>query len=437
MKFQEMNLDPSLIHGLKNMGMTDATKIQEQAIPQILSSNDTHIIAQARTGSGKTIAFSVPIAQLIDSNIKEVQCIIIVPTRELCKQVADVFSELTKHHSLNVVQVYGGVSIDRQIVKIRDGIHVIVATPGRLIDIYNRHRVSFKHVKHVVLDEADRCLDMGFMPDIEFLLLDAMKDIKPLLYLFSATMLDAIVNLGQRFTHGKNVLEINVSQDAMTVDNCNQYYYEINDFKDKYYHFVRIYKKERPSHSMIFVNTKKTGDWLYNRLLDEKYLSLKIELISGNLTQKRREIVIDQFRKKKINCLIATDVAARGLDIDKVSHVFNYDLPEFEENYVHRIGRTARISNSSGKFEKGIAITLVMSDQIRILARIEGFMQKNIERRPLPLRNQKYSQYSNNRNDNRHQNNQREYQKTSYNRNTNKRPNNSDEKKPNRRNFLY
>ena len=386
MKFQEMNLNHSLLHGLKHMGMDTATDIQEQAIPAIINSPDSHVIAQAQTGSGKTLAFAIPLAEKIDSALPKVQSIIIVPTRELCKQVAEVFSKLAKYNDIQVVQVYGGVSIDRQVQAIREGAQVIVATPGRLIDLYNRRRVSFDDVLFVVLDEADRCLDMGFMPDIEFLLLDAMRDVHPRLILFSATMLEAVYDLTKRFTEGKNVIEIDVSQDSLTVENCNQYYYLIDDFKDKYYHFLRILRQEKPAHCMIFVNTKKTGDWLYDRFLNEERLPLKPELISGNLTQRRREAVLDKFRKRKINCLIATDVAARGLDIQKVSHVFNYDIPAFEENYVHRIGRTARISNTSGKVEKGTAISLVMMDEMRTLARIEGFMSKDIEKKPLPQR---------------------------------------------------
>jgi ATP-dependent RNA helicase DeaD len=386
MKFQDLNLDHSLLHGLKNMGIEQPTDIQSKAIPTILDNPDTHIIAQAKTGSGKTLAFSIPIAERVDFQLKEVQCVIILPTRELCKQVAEVFMQLTKYHPVKVVQVYGGVSIDRQIQQIQEGAQIVAATPGRLIDIYNRHRINFDHVKFVVLDEADRCLDMGFMPDIEYILLEAMHNISPRLFLFSATMFEAVIDLTRRFTKGKNVLEINVSEDDLTVDNCVQEYYLIDEFRDKYYHFLRIVRQEHPKHSMIFVNTKKTGDWLYNRLMNERNFKLKPELISGNLTQKRREIVLDKFRKRKINCLIATDVAARGLDIEKVSHVFNYDLPEFEESYIHRIGRTARISGTDADFEKGKAISLVLKDQMNILARIEGIVNKPIQKKPLPLR---------------------------------------------------
>jgi len=386
MNFQDMNLKQSIFQGLEEMEILTPTPIQEQTIPTALNNPKSHIMAQARTGSGKTLAFAIPLVQNLDMGLKQVQAIILVPTRELCKQVAEVFVELTQFSKLNIVQVYGGVSIERQIRAIQDGAQIVVATPGRLIDLYNRNRINFRSVRFVVLDEADRMLDMGFMPDIEFLMLQAMKNISPRMMLFSATMLDQVKSLAKRFTGGKNIIEIDVSKDSLTVGNCHQYYYMFDDKRDKYYHFIRIIRKERPKHCMIFVNTKRTGDWLFGRLIDEKNINLKPELISGNLTQRKREVVLEKFRKRKINCLIATDVAARGLDIEKVSHVFNYDLPEFEENYVHRIGRTARVTGTSGKVEKGIAISLVQSDQYRTLTRIEGFMNKEIQKRPLPKR---------------------------------------------------
>jgi ATP-dependent RNA helicase DeaD len=368
------------------MNIVTPTEIQEHAIPKFLNSKDSHILAQAKTGSGKTLAFAIPIAQLLDINLKAVQSLIIVPTRELCKQVAEVFMDLAKYKRIKVVQVYGGVSIENQIHKIREGAQIVVATPGRLIDIHDRGYLSFKDVRFVALDEADRCLDMGFIPDIEYILLKAMKNVHPRLMLFSATLFHEVVKLVRKFTHGKEIIQIDVSRDRLTVENCDQYYYLIENFRDKYYHFVRILKQERPKHCIIFVNTKKTGDWLFTRLREEDKVRLQIELISGNLTQKRRENVLAKFRSKKINCLIATDVAARGLDIDKVSHVFNYDLPQFEENYIHRIGRTARVSGKEGNFENGTAITLVMKDQIRIMSRIEGIVNRRIRRRTLPPR---------------------------------------------------
>jgi len=439
MNFQDMNLKQAIFQGLEEMEIFTPTPIQEQTIPTALNNPKSHIMAQARTGSGKTLAFAIPLVQNLDNNLKKVQAIILVPTRELCKQVAEVFVSLTQYAKLNIVQVYGGVSIERQIRAIQDGSQIVVATPGRLIDLYNRNRINFREVKFVVLDEADRMLDMGFMPDIEFLMLQAMKNINPRMMLFSATMLEQVKSLAKRFTGGKNIIEIDVSKDSLTVGNCHQYYYMFDDKRDKYYHFIRIIRKERPKHCMIFVNTKRTGDWLFGRIIDEKNINLKPELISGNLTQRKREAVLDKFRKRKINCLIATDVAARGLDIEKVSHVFNYDLPEFEENYVHRIGRTARVTGSSGKVEKGIAISLVQSDQYRTLTRIEGFMNKEIQKRPLPKRqgNGNWNK-SSERQDSEKQGYRRGDQKSQPRRSGhNPQKSRSKKDKSDRRNFLY
>ncbi len=383
-----MQIDRDLVDALAKMNINTATDVQESVIPQIMESADSHVLAQAKTGSGKTLTFAIPLAQLIEPALEEVQAVVLVPTRELCAQVSQVFKQLNEYKKLKVVQVYGGVSIEHQIRKIADGGQIVVATPGRLIDLYDRRKISFKKVEFVVLDEADRMLDMGFMPDVEYILLDAMKLIAPRLLLFSATLMETIEDIGSRLTRGKSIITVNLSQDELTVANCQQFYYLIPDFRDKYYHFVRILRKERPDHSLIFVNTKRTGEWLVNRLQNEPTLGLRIELIMGSLTQRRREEVLHNFKAKKVNCLIATDVAARGLDIKGVSHVFNYDIPQFEENYVHRIGRTARVSNISGKTEDGIAISLVLKDQYATLNRIEGYQEKSITERDLPPRGQ-------------------------------------------------
>ncbi|MCK4503192.1 MAG: DEAD/DEAH box helicase, partial [Desulfuromonadales bacterium] len=388
MPFSTLGLSETLLSTIAEIGYATPTAIQKKAIPAILSGKD--VMAAAQTGTGKTASFTLPLLQRLNSGGKvksnHIRALVLTPTRELAIQVAESVALYGKHFSVKSCVVYGGVKINPQMMKLRGGVDILVATPGRLLDLFSRNAVQFSQLETLVLDEADRMLDMGFMPDIEFLMLQAMKNISPRLMLFSATMLEQVKSLAKRFTHGKNIIEIDVSKDSLTVGNCHQYYYMFDDKRDKYYHFVRIIRKERPKHCMIFVNTKRTGDWLFGRLIDEKNINLKPELISGNLTQRKREVVLEKFRKRKINCLIATDVAARGLDIERVSHVFNYDLPDFEENYVHRIGRTARVTGKGGKIEKGIAISLVQSDQYRTLARIEGFMDKEIQKRPLPKR---------------------------------------------------
>ncbi|MHA1672777.1 MAG: DEAD/DEAH box helicase [Promethearchaeota archaeon] len=443
-----MNLSSPILEGLTAMNIISPTDIQEQAIPTILSDPKAHVIAQAKTGSGKTLAFSIPLVQLLDRNLKKVQAVIIVPTRELCLQISLVILDLSHYSKLHVVQIYGGVSINRQMQEISKGAQIVVATPGRLIDIYNRGKIDFRKVKYVVLDEADRCLDMGFMPDIEYILLNAMGMVQPRLFLFSATMFGAINHLIQKFTRDEPISKIDVSQDSLTVEQCDQIYYVVREFRDKYYDFVRIFKKEHPNHSLIFVNTKKTAEWLYNRLSDEKQITDQFELISGNLTQYRRESVLAKFRSNKIQHLIATDVAARGLDIKGVSHVFNYDIPSYEENYVHRIGRTARVRGKDGYFAQGTAISLVLRDELALLARIEGFMEKDLKKRPLPPRNKGRNNtnrnYRRDSNPNSNSNTNPNYNRrgdSSRDRYLRRGPRKSDEPRPqdkaNRRNFLY
>lgn len=375
MKFNEMNLKSGTVKALHDMDITSPTKIQEESIPIALDGKN--LIAQARTGSGKTFAFSIPILERLSFD-KTPECIILVPTRELCRQVAEVFRDLGKYTpGVKLVQVYGGVSIHNQIAKIMNGANVIVATPGRLIDLFERRAISFDNIKFVVLDEADRMLDMGFMPDVQYI----MSKIKtnPQLFLFSATIIEEIKELSNQFTDGAYV-DINVSKDSMTVGNTKQYYYLIRNFRDKYYDFVRILRKEKPEHTLVFTNTKKTADWLESRLSQERNLGVKIGLLSGNMTQAKREKVTELFKEQKINFLIATDVAARGLDIPDVSHVINYDVPQFEENYVHRIGRTSRMG------KPGTALTLCIQDEYIYLVRIEGFINKNITKLELPTR---------------------------------------------------
>jgi ATP-dependent RNA helicase DeaD len=439
--FTDYKLKGNILKALDKMGIETPTEIQEVAIPKILET-EVHILAQAKTGTGKTLAFSIPIAENIDPKMQQVQALIMVPTRELCKQVYEVFEELTEYREIHAVEVYGGVSIDKQISHISSGAQIVIATPGRLIDIYNRNRISFKHIRWVVLDEADRMLDMGFMPDIEFLMLEAMEGLHPKLLLFSATLLEQINDLAQRFTKGKDIYKINVSKDELTVANCKQFYYLINEFSDKYYDFIRIYTKEKPKHSMIFVNTKKTAEWLINRLIDENRIKSKFGLIMGNMTQRKRELVLQDFKSGKIDSLIATDVAARGLDIPHVSHVFNYDIPEFEENYVHRIGRTARMLGKSGKVGEGTAISLVLKDQYNILCRIESYQKKDITKRPLPPRGSyKGANTSNRRQDRGNRpsgtNTRRDYHKRPGGGRSNQRSNRSSDGRPDRRQFLY
>ncbi len=382
-KFQELAITRETQRAIEDMGFHTLTEIQEQAIPQILANDDIHVLAQAKTGTGKTLSFAVPLAEKLDPKLKELQAVVLVPTRELCKQVNTVIASTTKYNHLKTVEVYGGVSINNQINKIRSGAQIIIATPGRLIDLYYRNEVSFKHVRFVVLDEADRMLDMGFLPDIEFILFEAMKGVHPHLMLFSATIIDTIREIAEDFTFGQKLLELDVSHDSLTVENCEQYYYIAREQRYKFPDFVEIIKREKPEFSIIFVNTKKMANILFTRLRKEPEVNLRVAMLHGDMTQHQREIVAKNFKNRKINCLIATNVAARGLDFPHITHVFNYDLPDEVESYVHRIGRASRMN------KKGRAISIIVDDekQKRQIYAIEKFIDKDIRLQHLPKRN--------------------------------------------------
>jgi ATP-dependent RNA helicase DeaD len=375
MKFQDLDINSNIKRALDDMGIDTPTKIQNRAIPKLLDGGRTHVLAQAKTGTGKTLAFSIPITNQISPKQKTVQALVLVPTRELCKQVYSVVTELNKYRKLKTVEVYGGVSIDRQRKEIRNGAQIVIATPGRLMDLYRRKAISFRDVRFVVLDEADRMLDMGFLPDIKYILFDAMKGVSPRLLLFSATMLKQITKIARQFSNGEKLVELNVSKDDITVANCKQYYYKIREAGQKYASFVTLLKMEQPKSSIIFVNTRRWGDKLKKRLIQEKGLNMRFSILHGDRTQNQRERVLSEFRKENIDCLIATNVAARGLDIPHVTHIFNFDIPrEGPEIYVHRIGRTSRMEN------EGKAISLVTDDQMKMIREIEKFMQKPIQR---------------------------------------------------------
>ena len=375
MKFKDYNIRNEIKRALDDMGIHTPTDIQERAIPKIFESNKTHIMAQAKTGTGKTLAFAIPIVEQLDPTLRKIQAVVLVPTRELCKQVYHVFRDLTKYRPLRSVEVYGGVSINRQIENIRKGAQIVIATPGRLIDLYKRKAVSFKEVRYVVLDEADRMLDMGFLPDVDYILFDAMKNIYPRLLLFSATMLKEVTDIAHDYSWDEDLVQIDVSQDDLTVGSCKQFYYEITNPRQKYNIFVKILQREKPRSCIVFVNTKRWGANLQKRLIDDKRVQMKIGMLQGDMSQKQREITMKNFRKKRIDCLIATDVAARGLDIPHVSHIFNYDLPVGNvENYVHRIGRTSRMERV------GKAISLVESEEMNMIRRIELFVNKEIRK---------------------------------------------------------
>lgn len=381
MNFKDLGISVENIDALNdNMNISSPTPVQAKAIPLIL--NNQHIMAQAKTGSGKTLAFVIPIIEQL--TYKNNEALIIVPTRELAKQINQVIVDLGNKRVTSTT-IYGGVSINNQIRILEKGVNIIIGTPGRLIDLYKRRKLTLNNIKFVVLDEGDRLWDMGFSPDIKYILNQIKNPYQ--FMLFSATLDYEIRELVKKYS-GNNFEFINLSRDNLTVGNTKQFYYMIDRFEQKFRSFLEILRREKPQVALVFVNTKKTGMWLSNKLNSRNNTGYKIGLISGDLSQFQRESILKQFRDHKINMLIATDVAARGLDIDDISHVINYDIPKYPENYIHRIGRTSRMN------KKGVAISLVLKDEYEHLCNIEGLIDKEIKKLTLRSQEQTRSRFT-------------------------------------------
>lgn len=327
------------------------------------------LMAQAQTGTGKTGAFALPIIGKLEKS-RRIQCLVLVPTRELAMQVAGDFAELAKYSEVRSIPIYGGQSINVQTDKLRKGVEIVVGTPGRIMDLMRRGELSFEGVRFLVLDEADRMLDMGFIDDIEWILQSVPKNRQTML--FSATLPDAIKELARRYM--RNPKEVIISQDSLTVPQAQQVYINVGR-KNKLWALCRILDIEKPALAMVFCSTKKMVDMLAHKLRAYGYSA---DAIHGDLTQAVRDKVMQKFRSGKLRILIATDVAARGLDIEDVTHVINYDIPENPEDYVHRIGRTARAGKS------GKAITFVGQQEQHLVKAIEMFGRTKLEEHDVP-----------------------------------------------------
>ena len=378
MNFTELGINDHNANALKKININKPTPVQQKAIPLILKGQN--IMAQARTGSGKTLAFILPIIENLKFTRNE--ALILVPTRELANQIYEVVRDLGDSR-VKAFPIYGGVSINNQINKLENGISIIIGTPGRIIDLYKRRKLRLNEIRFVVVDEADRMFDMGFTPDVKYILNQIHSDYQ--FMLFSATFDNRIRELVKQYS--KNSFEfLNLSRDHLTVGNTKQFYYLIDRYGDKLKTFLKILRREKPDHLLVFVNTKRTAAWLVKRLKSLDNFIYNVDLISGDLSQHQREKILKAFKTHKINLLIATDVAARGLDINNISHVFNYDIPKYPENYVHRIGRTSRMN------KRGVAITLCLKDEYEYLCHIEGLIEKEIKEKIIysPQKNTQY-----------------------------------------------
>ncbi|MBD3388419.1 MAG: DEAD/DEAH box helicase [Candidatus Altiarchaeales archaeon] len=354
--FDGLDLSTNVMKDLNYHGMETPMPIQSEAIPSLLEGRD--MIAQAKTGTGKTLAFAIPIIEGVNPQQRRVQSLIVAPTRELAIQVAGEVKKIGYKKRVNVACVYGGKSVNAHADMVRKGPQVVVGTPGRILDLVNRRALRLDGVRMLVLDEADRMLDMGFIDDIRRIISHTPRDRQTML--FSATIGEKIKELAKSIT--RNPLNISTGEDDLVVDEIDQCYYEIGQ-DEKLDVFIDVVEKENPSSAIVFCNTKRWADTLIKLM---KRRGLDAKAIHGDLSQKQREHVMEGFRKNKFKFLVATDVAARGLDIDDVSHVFNYDIPQDPESYVHRIGRTGRAGKT------GKAISFITSREIYSLWDIEN-----------------------------------------------------------------
>lgn len=366
--FSEFDLQQELVQTIADIGYTAPTPIQSTVIPAMLAGQD--VIGQSQTGSGKTAAFSLPILHNLQTAQRHVQSLVVTPTRELAIQVADAMSTYGRQTGVHVLAVYGGQPYDRQINRLKKGVDVVVGTPGRLLDLIRKNVLKLDRVATVVLDEADEMLSMGFIADIEAILDQTAPGRQTAL--FSATLPQRILRLAKQYMKAPRSFKIGGQQ--LTVETVEQRYYLVNE-ADKLAALTRLFEVEPISSALIFARTRLGTTALANELALRGFPA---EALNGDLSQDARVQVLNRFRDNKLKVLVATDVAARGLDIDDISHVFNYDLPQDPEVYVHRVGRTGRAGKT------GIAITLLTPKERWGLRRIEGLTKQKIKRMILP-----------------------------------------------------
>lgn len=361
--FNELNLSDEVQKALSQMGFEEATPIQSKAIPYILEGRD--IIGQAQTGTGKTCAFGIPAIEMIDPKIQGVQVLALCPTRELAIQVSEELKNVTKYKKgIKILPIYGGQSIDRQIMALKGRPQIIIGTPGRVMDHMRRHTLKLENLKMMVLDEADEMLNMGFREDIDIILKDLPDDIQTLL--FSATMPKEILEITKLYQ--KNPEHIKTAHKELTIPTIDQYYLEVRE-SSKLELLCRLIDAKNIKLGIVFCNTKRRVDELTTSLQTRGYSA---EALHGDMKQTERDRVMNKFRKGLVEILVATDVAARGIDVNNVEAVFNYDIPSDEEYYVHRIGRTGRAGN------KGVSYSFIFGRDIYKLKDIQRYTKSEI-----------------------------------------------------------
>jgi len=369
--FEVFGLSEETLLAIEKKGYTQPTEIQKLVLPVALGT-DKDIIAQAQTGTGKTAAFAIPILERIDFKVdKNIKALIVTPTRELALQIYEEIKSLRGNRKIKVATVYGGQSMERQLKDLAKGVDIVVGTPGRLLDHINRKTLDLSNVKYLVLDEADRMLDMGFLDDVLEIIKQTPETKRT--FLFSATMPKEIVSIARKFM--KDYEHISTVKEELTTENAEQLYFEVEE-GDKLPLLCRIIDMNPEFYGIVFCQTKAEVDEIAKKLSD---LGYNADGLHGDYSQSQRERVLDKFRKKQLNILVTTDVAARGIDIEGLTHVINYSVPRDPEYYVHRIGRTGR----AGK--KGLAITFVTRSDYYHFTRVKRFAKAKIVKDKIPL----------------------------------------------------
>ncbi len=367
--FNDLGLSAKALDAINKKGFEEPTEIQAMTIPVMLR-DDTNIIAQAQTGTGKTAAFGLPLIEMVNTDSRTVQALILAPTRELAIQISEEISSLKGDKNIKVVPIYGGQSIDQQLRRLKKGVHIVVGTPGRVIDHLNRKTLKLGGIEHLILDEADEMLNMGFIEDME----EIMKHTNPAkrTLLFAATMPGRIKDLAHKYMDGYELLT--AKKEQLTTNLTEQIYFEVKA-SDKFEALCRIIDIEDDFYGLVFCRTKSDVDSVVTHLVDRGY---DAEAIHGDISQAQRERTLGNFKKQRVNILVATDVAARGIDIINLTHVINYSLPQDPDSYVNRIGRTGRAGN------EGTAITFITPSEYKRLMFIQRIAKTDIKKSKVP-----------------------------------------------------
>ena len=369
MTFEELGLKSEVLKSLKELGFETPTPIQQEAIPHLLK-EESDFVGLAQTGTGKTAAFGLPLVSKVEEGSRFPQGLVICPTRELCLQISKDLQGYSKHLNVNIVAVYGGTDIRRQMTDIKKGVSIIVATPGRLVDLANRNAINLKSIEWVVLDEADEMLNMGFKEDIDTILSETpeYKNV----WLFSATMPKEVANIAKNYM--ENPLEVSIGHKNQTNENIEHIYFSVKE-RDRYAALKRLIDFNADIYGLVFCRTRRETASVAEKLGKEGYSA---EPLHGDLSQAQRDSVMKRFRDKSIQILVATDVAARGIDVDDITHVINYNLPDEIENYTHRSGRTAR----AGK--KGESLVLINTREMYKIKSIERIIRAQFTQGQIP-----------------------------------------------------